>query len=141
MLAIARLALIPLLLAALPAWAACQLSLDAVNFGVIDTRKLELSNGRVRVDCDTPTSFAVGISGNNNGRKMRGPDGAEMDYQLYPNATYSRPWGDADSSGDVVQAQSDGSAPVDLTIYGLIPPQNFIIPGEYRDQPMVTLSF
>ncbi len=123
------------------AHAACQLSIDPVSFGTIDPRRHEFSTGRVRVDCDAPTSFGVAISGNRNGRKLHGPDGAEMDYQLYPDATYSKPWGDADGGGEIVQRQSDGDNPVDLTIYGLIPPHSFVLPGEYSDQPTVTLLF
>ncbi len=126
---------------AAPAHSACLFSLDPVEFGVIDTRRLALSNGRVRVDCDTPSSFSVAISGNSNGRAMTGPDNAKLIYQLYPDATYSRPWGDVGTGGDIVSAQSDGTSPVDLTIYGLIPPQNFILPGMYTDNLTVTLAF
>jgi spore coat protein U-like protein len=131
---------------AAPAWAACSVEVAPVAFGVVDTRQGGRGTGEVVVRCDAAASFAVEISAGDGGAgaawRMSGGDGARLEYGLYANAGRSVPWGDGGSLGGPVAGSSDGSSdPTRLTIYGEVPAQTGVEPGEYGDSLAVTLTF
>jgi spore coat protein U-like protein len=123
-----------------PARALCSIELSPVAFGVIDTTARSTGTGEVVVRCDTATGFAVAISGG-GGRRMNGPGGSRLDYRLYADAARAIPWGDGGSAGNAVAAASDGAGARRLTIYGEVPAQSGVLPGEYLDGLEVTLTF
>lgn len=137
--------LVPLLaLAARPAAAACSVTAAPVAFGTINSMAQSRGTSEVVVRCDEPASFAVGLSpgrGGSDGRRMEGPWGARLDYFLFADPGYTIPWGDGQAIGNPVAGRSEGTAPVRLTIYGIIPRQPGIPAGEYGDSLQVTLSF
>jgi spore coat protein U-like protein len=124
--------------------AGCSVEVDPVTFGTIDSQRLTRGNGEVVVRCDEPADFRVGLSpgrGGGEGRRMRGPGKAELDYALFTDPGYTIPWGDGQAIGNPRPGRSEGQGPVRLTVYGLIPPQPGALPGEYEDGLQVTLTF
>ena len=127
-----------------PALGDCSVELSPVTFGVIDVTSRSRGTGEVVVRCDTAGSFAVAISNGRSGkgqRQMIGPGGATLDYRLFSDSGRSVPWGDGLAEGQPVTGSSDGTNPARLTIYGAVPPQSGVTPGEYVDSVAVTLTF
>lgn len=122
------------------AQALCSIELSPVAFGVIDTSRRSTGTGEVVVRCDTATSFAVAISAG-GGRRMNGPGSSRLDYHLYADAARAVLWGDGGSVGEPVTASNDGAGAQRLTIYGEVPAQSGVTPGEYLDNLAVTLTF
>ena len=140
-----RLALLALLmLAAQPAAAACDAVVSLVDFGRLDLKDGGEITGRLEVVCDTPTTFEVALSeghGDYRLRRMRHPDGAELRYNLYVDATKRRVWGDGVAAGTaVIQGQSDGRKPERFVIYGLVPPDQKVRSGGYQDNLVTILK-
>lgn len=123
--------------------AACSVSTSPVAFGIINLSQLNQTTGRVIVDCDTATAFDVGISGETQGgqRVLRRPEGTILLYQLYSSASLSLPWGDNLTIGPTVAGTNDGQNANELTVYGAIPPQQNIPPGNYTGLLTVVLTF
>lgn len=129
------------LLASEPALAQCQVSLNGVSFGSVSPGTRTDGTGRVRVDCDTPASYAVAIASAGGQRRMNGPNGATLRYELYSDAGRHIVWGDGNGAGDPLAASSNGTSTDTFTIYGAIPSQPSAPPGDYADAALVTLSF
>lgn len=132
------------LVVAAPAHAACSVDLNPVAFGVVDPTTRSRGTGEVVVRCDEAVAFAVAIANGRGGkgsRQMIGPGGAKLDYRLFADAGRTIPWGDGAAEGQPVAAASDGTNPERLTIYGAVPPQSGVPPGEYVDSVAVTLTF
>jgi spore coat protein U-like protein len=141
-----RAALLALVVLALPhpARAACSVSVEGVAFGVVDLDRTTTGTGTVVVRCDEAATFEAGISPGGSGgdpRRMSGPDGGRLDYYLYADAGRSIPWGDGQAIGRTRAGSNDGSGTTRLTIYGAVPPQTGVPPGEYSDSLQVTLTF
>jgi spore coat protein U-like protein len=118
----------------------CDVSASAVSFGEVDVRRNTETRGEVRVRCDAPTSFALALSpghGDYSARRMRGPSGAELEYNLYLDGAHRRVLGD----GTAGTALLSGEDTKDFVIYGLVPPQQPVRAGTYSDQLMVTFTF
>lgn len=127
-----------------PAQAMCSIELSPVTFGVVDLTRRSGGTGEVVVRCDVASSFAVAISPGHGGsgtRRMSGPGGSRLDYQLFSDAGRSVPWGDGTSEGPPVTSSSNGNGLRRLTIYGAVPAQPGATPGEYLDSLEVTLTF
>jgi spore coat protein U-like protein len=131
------------LLAADPAFAGCQVTLTGVSFGSVSPSTRTDSTGRVRVDCDQPLAYMIGIAPGPGGgeRRMVGPGNATLRYDLYIDPGRNFPWGDGSALGDALGGASDGKQPDSYTIYGAVPAQPRALPGDYVDATMVTLSF
>ena len=74
-------------------------------------------------------------------RRMDGPGGGRLDYQLFSDAGRAVPWGDGGSAGSPVSGSSDGSTPRRLTIYGEVPAQPGVEAGEYLDSLEIIVTF
>lgn len=64
----------------------CDVSMSFVDFGRLDLRRGGAITGEVAVTCPAPTAFALALSpghGDYGTRRMRGPSGAELEYNLY----------------------------------------------------------
>jgi spore coat protein U-like protein len=130
-----------LLLFAVPASAGCQVSLDTVAFGVVELDRSTTGTGKVAIVCDAAATLAIDIAGSASRRRMKGPGGAELVYELYQDAGHAVRWGDGSGKGATRSAAVDPSKSEKLTIYGVVPRQPGIPPGEYTDQIQVTLRF
>lgn len=135
-------ALLALLVAA-PAGAAraaCQMAVDAVAFGTIDTTRESTGTGRVVVTCDAATGVSVALSAPAGARRMAGPGSAALIYELYQDVARTTRWGDG-GIRPPRGANVTATEPSRLTVHGVIPSQTGIVPGEYLDQLQVTLTF
>lgn len=123
--------------------AACQIELAPVSFGIVEHDRRTDGTGRITVDCDAPRPFLIGIGPGQGGseRRMTGPDGATLRYELYADPGRNFPWGDDQTGGSAVGGVSDGVHPDTFTVYGRIPAQGGKPPGIYTDSLLVTLSF
>jgi spore coat protein U-like protein len=140
-----------LLVAALPllvlapgaAHAVCEARMEAVVFGMLDVTRGTESTGRVTVDCDRAETVQVGLTGGGGDghRRLRGPNGAEIRYDLYTDATRTVRWGDGHGSTSAVTVRSDGKRAKTVTIYGVVPRQKPVPPGSYTDEPEVVVMF
>ncbi|MFD2239270.1 Csu type fimbrial protein [Aureimonas populi] len=136
--ALAGLALLAPLLLLLcgPARAAsCNVSVESLNFGAVDTLYGQAVDtaGTVAVDCDqvsdSATSVTVcvhigaGSGGAGNGqRHMRTASGAALAYQIYADPAHSVGWGSSDNSAlgrpqAVVMPAANGRASGRMTLY------------------------
>ena len=86
-----------LLLLAAPAGAAraaCQVAVDPVAFGTIDTRREATGTGRVLVTCDAATSVGVALSAPGGARRLAGPGSAALIYELFQDVARTTRWDD-----------------------------------------------
>ena len=124
------------------ALASCDVHTDGMNFGIVDTERDSLATGELTISCTEPTAFAVAISSDGNGqRKMDGPLGGTLRYQLYSDASRSTIWGDDNGDGHLIGGQSDGETINQLSVYGEIPSQSPVAAGIYRDDLTLTILF
>ena len=97
--------LIVLLLIALasPAWAGqCDVQASFIDFGQIVRSDGEVVRGEVRVLCASPARFELSLSegyGDYRLRRMRGPSGRRLSYNVYLDPTLRRVWGDGLTAG------------------------------------------
>ena len=142
-LAIASLPILGLWLTAAPAMAACQVDASPVAFGVVDVSRNNDSNGEITLDCTIATAVEVALSSAAppGQRTMGGPNGGQLIYELYPDATRSLPWGDGSGGSTTRAVTSNGDGTTRLTIYGRVPAQDPVPPGSYGDALSVIVSF
>jgi spore coat protein U-like protein len=116
-------------------------AVDPVAFGTIDPTRESTGTGRVVVTCDDATGVTVELSAPSGARRMAGPSGAELAYELYQDAANAVAWGSGVGGRSARGASVGAGDPARLTIYGVIPSQAGILPGQYLDQLQVTLTF
>lgn len=123
--------------------AACQVDVAPLTFGIVEHDRRTDGTGRITVTCDAPRPFLIGIGPGQGGaeRRLVGPDGATLRYELYADPGRNFPWGDDQTGGSAIGGVSDGVHPDMFTIYGRIPPQGGKPPGIYTDSLLITLSF
>jgi spore coat protein U-like protein len=115
------------------------------DYNPLDTTALDASDN-IEVTCTNQTAFDVALNkgttegGTIDGRKMAGPSGALLNYNLYTDADHSTVWGDG-TTGELVQGTGTGSA-VTETVYGQVPAnQNSAVSGSYSDNVTVTVNY
>lgn len=137
-----RLAALALVMGAAPG-AACQIDVAPVVFGIVEHDRRTDGTGRITVTCASARPFLIGIGAGQGGseRRLSGPDGASLRYELYSDPGRNFPWGDDQTGGNAVGGVSNGVHPDTFTIYGRIPAQGGKPPGIYTDSLLVTLSF
>jgi spore coat protein U-like protein len=117
--------------AALPAAAqTCDLSVTAMSFGTYSGTAL---NGTAtgKVTCaggwDIPLNAGIGAGATENIRKMTGPGGAELSYEVFQDAARTVNW------GNTTTTEETGTGNATVTFYGLIPAGQNVAPGTYTD--------
>ena len=115
-----------------------------VDFGRLDARDDEEVTGEVGVLCDAPTGFALALSeglGSFKGRRMQGPQGARLQYNIYLDPGHRRVWGDGVSAGTaVLTGRNNGRRRTLLPVYGLVPRGQSRPAGSYHDTLVVTVE-
>lgn len=126
-------------------------SVTGVNFGNYDaqTSVPDESEGTVVVACalgaDVLPAFSVSLSkGNaNHFHPRQMASGASMlDYNLYTSASHVTVWGNG--TGDTRTRSYPGLLVLgnaELTIYGRVPPAQFVNAGAYSDTIVVTIDY
>lgn len=124
--------------------ASCDASVSFVDFGRVDFRRGGEITGEVVVRCPRPDRFSLALSeglGDFGMRRMRGPGGAELRYNLYLDPARRQVWGDGVSGGTArLAGQSDGRRAAIFTVYGRVPPGQSAPPGAYGDALAITFE-
>ena len=104
------------------------------------------SDGTIAVTCTNNTPFNVSLNGGTTtggtiaARKLAGPDGADLSYNLYTDSGHNTVWGDG-TTGSVVSGTGTGSA-VNETVYGAVPAdQSGAVAGAYSDTVTVSVEY
>ena len=138
------LALVATLPTSVPAAAGCQATVSLMDFGRLDLDEGGDVSGELVVTCDQPGSFNVALSaglGDYSRRKMQNAEGSELIYNLYVDSSRQRVWGDGVSAGtQAIRGESDGRRPAIIPVYGVVPPNQSVLTGPYRDNLLVTVG-
>lgn len=108
----------------------CTLTITTLSFG---TYSGTLLNGTAtgRVTCtgawDIPMDAGTGAGATETIRKMTGPGGATLNYQLFKDAARTSNWGNTAST------ELTGTGNANITVYGQIPAGQTVGPGTYTD--------
>ena len=97
----------------------------------------------ISLRCPNNTEYQVALNYGNystggTNRRMLGPGGNYINYQLYRNAARTQVWGNS-TSNDV---EGDGNNAIQtLTVYGRVPAQAVGSAGTYSDTVTITLTY
>lgn len=121
----------------------CDVSVSFVNFGSVDFRAGGAITGRLSVRCDRPQAFAIAASsghGSYRDRRMRGPGGAEIRYNLFVDPAHRQIWGDGRADGTTLVVGKTDGREASHVIYGFVLKGQSAPPGQYSDALVVTLE-
>jgi spore coat protein U-like protein len=122
----------------------CGIGTNSLNFGSYTGVVLNAST-TIQVACTSGTIYNVGLSvGTATGatvttRKMTGPAGALLAYNLFSNAARTTNWGYTIGMDTVAGSGNNGIQ--NLTVYGQIPAGQSVGMGSYADTIIATLTY
>ncbi len=125
---------------------ACSVSATGASFGTFDPLENVAvdTTGMVTVTCSPSASYTIELSAGHGGtyspRKMTGPGGRTLDYNLFRDASRTTVWGDGVGGTSRVGGSDDGSGS-SHTLYGRIPAGQNPYVGSYSDSIQVTVVF
>ena len=123
--------------------AICTISAGTLGFGTYSGTAAN-ATATVSVNCTGTAPYSVAMGGGNNLsgslRRMAGPGGSYLNYQLYSDSARVTPWGDDSALGARKAGTGSGSAQ-SLTVYGRIPAGQYPGPGSYSDSVLVTVEY
>jgi spore coat protein U-like protein len=99
------------------------------------------------LNCPANTTWRLGLSDGSHGaagqRRMAGPSGNFVEYELYRDSGRTQRWGDDLAGGtDVVSGSGVGqTSPTVIPVYGRVPSQPVGAAGSYSDTVTVTLEY
>lgn len=97
----------------------------------------------IQLQCPTGTTWRVGLNNGNNAsgstRRMAGPAGSYLTYELYRNSTRTQRWGN--TLGTDTSSGTGTNASQSLTVYGRVPAQPTPVAGSFSDTVIVTLTY
>jgi spore coat protein U-like protein len=103
------------------------------------------TGGAVKIVCTASgtavISLTTGGSGSFATRKMSGPGGVTLNYNLYTTSGLATIWGDGSSVGTATVSGTVGTTAVSFTIYGMIPKNQYTaVAGTYNDSITVSVT-
>jgi spore coat protein U-like protein len=120
----------------------CSLSISTLNFGTYTQALLNgTANGTVTCTNGSDTWDILMYTGAGAGatettRYMTGPNGVELAYKLFTNATRTTNWGDTTGN------ELTGAGTTNVTVYGQVTAGQIVPPGTYTDtMTTATTSF
>lgn len=119
----------------------CDVRVSFVDFGRVDGRRESEVSGEVSVLCDKPTRFVLVLSeghGSYAERRMRGPAGTELRYNIYVDPARRQVWGDGAAGTARLAGRNDGRRPTILPVYGKVRRGQPAPSGHYSDQLLVS---
>lgn len=124
--------------------AICTVTAGTLGFGTYAPATGTLSTASVSVNCSSGASYQVGLGAGQNvsgtTRRMAGPGGTFLSYELFSDAARTVRWGDGSALGARVGGTGNGAAQ-GLTVYGRIPAAQSPTPGSYSDSVVVTVEY
>jgi len=126
--------------------AGCTVTTTAVNFGIYWGDFDLSSTGSIGVACTVAgtvvqqVQLSAGVGGNITfGNRNMVSATNKISYNLYTDAAHSMIWGDG-SNGSFIQSNLvSGPAASAITVYGLMPANQVVVPGTYTDTVVVTV--
>lgn len=121
----------------------CDVQVSFVDFGQVDGRRRSRVSGEVMVLCDEPTRFVLTLSeghGSYGERRMRGPDGTALRYNIYVDPARRRVWGDGAGGTARLVGRNDGRRPTIIPVYGEVARGQPARSGHYSDQLLVSVE-
>lgn len=139
------LALLALALSALPAEGRpCDVSASFIDFGQIVRDQDQTVRGEVRVVCDRPTRFKLMLSegdGSYQRRRMRGPGGHRLRYNVYVDPALRQVWGDGLTAGTArLKGRNDGRRATIVPVYARLARGQVPVAGHYTDSLLVVVE-
>jgi spore coat protein U-like protein len=130
-----------------PAQAAtCQARGGGVIFQPYDplTKGITTGVGTIDIECDGSDTYTVALDLGaspepGQGRRMVGPAGNLLSYNLFSDSSARLVWGDGSSGA--TSTVSGAGAKSSFTVYGRIFPEQHVVAGSYSDTVVVTISF
>ena len=125
--------------------ATCALTGGTLAFGTYSAAQLDAST-TISVQCTNTTPWVVTLdpglapSATDTTRKMAGPSGAVLGYQLYKDTSRSAHWGADNTDGDASSGTGNGNAQ-SLTDNGRDPAAQYDTPGTYSDTITATVTY
>ena len=124
--------------------AICTVSAGSLGFGTYSPASASLATATVTVNCSNGASYQVGLGGGSYAsggtRRMAGPGGSYLGYELFSNSGRTTAWGDGTALGGKVSGTGSG-ANQGLIVYGRIPAAQSPAPGSYSDSVIVTVDY
>ena len=122
---------------------ACSLDTDAVAFGRVDVMRDSLATGRIILSCPIATAAALTITSASDGtdRLMRSASNRLLRYRLFRDPNHMLAWGDGGSLGQGVGVNLLQPGLLEIDVFAKVPSQPLTWPGDYSDQPIVTLVY
>ena len=124
--------------------ASCSLAATSLGFGVYDPSATGNSSGDLSINCTMGISYKVGLGPGANAtatsRRMGGPNGSFLIYQLFSESSHAVAWGDGTNFGATVDRIGSGSNQT-VPVYGRIPSGQNVHPGSYSDTVTVTVDY
>jgi spore coat protein U-like protein len=108
----------------------CVLTATSMNFGIYTGAALD-GTAAGKTTCTTaweiPLNAGTGVGGTETIRKMTGPGGVELSYEVFQDAARTINW------GNTITTEPTGTGPVTVTFYGVILAGQPIDAGTYTD--------
>ncbi len=104
------------------------------------------SVGEIGISCAPGTPYKVSVdAGSNSGgafhpRRMRGPNGRTLDYNLYIDAPRTRVWGDGAGGTFYLPGVASGNWEY-VVVHGRMPPRQKVPAGAYGDHAVLTVEW
>jgi spore coat protein U-like protein len=127
------------------ALAQCSISAAAMNLGTYTGTLITVGTTPLTVNCSVLTSYNVGLNqGTGAGattttRKMTGPAGAQLSYQMFQNIARTINWGN-NTGVDSVAGSGNGNNQT-LNVYPVVAAGQYVIPGSYTDTITVVVNY
>lgn len=123
----------------------CMINASDLDFGRVEPSERGVqAQADIRLQCPANTVWRVGLDSGLHAvageRRMAGPSGAFIVYELYRDAGRTALWGDVEGERQTGQSDAQGS-PVEITVYGYVPGQPDALPGAYRDSIVATVYY
>ena len=122
----------------------CTASAGTLGFGSYNPSAIAIGTAYVTVNCSSGAGYQVSLGNGQNvsgsTRRMVGPGGAFLSYQLFSDSNRTIPWGDGGTLGARVNGTGNGSGQA-LTVYGRIAAGQMTTPGSYTDRVVVTVEY
>lgn len=124
--------------------AICSVSAGTLGFGAYSGTAVN-ATAAVGVNCTNGAPYRVGMSGGSSAsgstRRMAGPAGALLAYELYRDAARTLSWGDGSAQFGARLDGTGSGAAQSLTVYGRIPAGQLPRAGSYTDAVIVTVEY
>lgn len=140
---------LPVFLLAAPPAHACAVDMAGFNFGALGNAHQTFLSSEVRVECPVSATFqlalspgSVGFGNNHLARRMPGPGGAHLNYNIHKDPARTQVWGsEAFNYGTRITGNATANVPQSITVYGIVYATPGAPPGQYGESLTVTVTF